>query len=305
MANTLTNINDTKIMEQGLQALNYGLSPLRVFTLDAGSQPTAKNQLVYVPLATARSGETWSSTYESGNTTVVGYPVNCNTHLFASWHITEEQAMATPTNAFELAAGECMKGLVLEIQNTVFNVITQSNFGSTENTDEYTLAAGSFDVDAVAHMRMICTKTNKWDLEGSRALVLDGAYMANLLKDPAVQDRSASGKDALVSGRVGGLMGFDLYENNSIVSSTPGSGGELLVGFAAVPRAIGIAIRPVVPLTDGQYAVSEVVTDPQSGVSYNYRRWINTSTGTLWGSVTVLMGAAKIDASGLVAVRSA
>lgn len=303
MANTLTNINDTKIMEMGIAALKHGLTPVNVFTVDAGSQPTAKNQLVYVPLATARDAASYSTTYEDGNTTVVGYPVNCNTHLMCSWHITEEQAMATPTNAFELAAAEAMKGLAIGIQNTVFNAITTANFGSTENTDEYTVVAGSFDVDAVAHVRQICTKTNKWDPMGKRALVLDGAYMANLLKDPAVQDRSASGKDSLVSGSVGGLMGFDLFENNLVVGSTPGT-GENLTGFAALPQALAVAIRPVVVLGGG-YDVAEIVTDPQSQVSFSYRRWLNTATGTLWGTATVLMGVGKVDGSALVAIRSA
>jgi hypothetical protein len=291
-------------MEKAVAALKHGLTPMKnVFAIDVDSTPVAKNQSVYVPLATARSAAAYTNTYEDGNTTIVGYQVNCNTHLMASFHITEEQSMATPTDAFEAQAVECAYALAAGVQNTVFNAITLANFGSTENTDEYTIAAGSFDTDAVAHIRQICTKTNKWRPDKSRALVLDGAYIANLLKDSAVVDLSASGMSALQTGSIAKLMGFDIYENNLVVGSTPGT-GENLVGFAALPQCLGVAVRPVVVLSDA-YDFADVATDPESKISMSYRRWVNTATGDLWGTFTVLMGVGKVDASALVAVRSA
>ena len=60
MANTFsgTSINDTQIMSSCLSALKLHLSPLKVFTLDVGSEPTRKGSTVVVPLVTAGSATT-------------------------------------------------------------------------------------------------------------------------------------------------------------------------------------------------------------------------------------------------------
>jgi len=307
MSNTYTNVNDTKVMSDVIAALNHGLTPTRVFTIDVGSDPAVKNGTVQVPIASARTGETYNTTYESGNTTIAGQTVTLNTHLFCSGHITEEQAATSGVKLFEASMVEAAYGLAAMVQNTIMNVITVANFGSTEDTDEETIPAASFDADAVSTIRNICTKNNKWrelrpGLIG--ALVLDGDYTSNLMSDPAVRDLSASGDGVLSSGMLGRKYGFDIYENNTIVSSTPGS-GENLVGFAVQPSAIAAAIRPIQPLGGAALEFEGIVTDPDSEISLSYRRWVNTGTGDLWGTVTVLMGVNKVDGNRLVRIVSA
>lgn len=307
MANTYTSINDIKIMQDGLAALKVGLTPLKVFALDVGSDPAQKNEYVYVPLATARTGASYSNTYEDGNTTITGVSVRMTQHLMAPWHITEAQAAMTTTKAFEMSAVECGYALAAIVQNTVLNDITVAHFGSTEGTDELTFAASACDADKIAELRKVCVKTNKWrELTPGYlgALVLDGAYTQVLMSDPAIRDRSASNKDALVSGQVGRLYGFDLFENNMVTASTPGT-GENLVGFAAQPGGLACAVRPIQPFGGKALEFEQIVTDPDSGISMSYRRWVNTGTGDMWGTFTVLMGSDLVDASRLVAVRSA
>ena len=307
MANTYSNINDIKIMQEGLESLKLGLTPLNVFTLDVGSDPMTKNEYVYVPLATARTGAAYSNTYEDGNTTITGYSVQLATHAMAPWHITEAQAAKSTTNAFELSGKECGYALAAYVQNTVLNAITVAHFGSTEGTDELTFASTACDADKIAELRKVCVKTNKWREIGPGklgALVLDGAYIQTLLSDPAIRDRSASAKDSLVSGQVGKLYGFDLFENNMVVSSTPGT-GENLVGFAAQPGGLAVAVRPIQPFGGKALEFEGIATDPDSGISMSYRRWVNTATGDMWGTFTVLMGVDLVDSGRLVAVRSA
>lgn len=307
MANTYTTINDVRIMSDGIKALNHALTPLEVISLDVGSDPAAKNDTIRVPLVTARTASSYSNTYESGDTTIVGKAVSLSTHLYNSWHVSEAEAAKTPASTFEMSAVECAYGLAAEIQNTIFNVVTVANFGSTEDTDEETVTAANFDADAFATLRNICVKTLKWreykpGVWGN--VVLDGDYCTNLLKDPAVRDRSASGKDALVSGKVGQLYGLGIYENNALVSSTPGT-GENLTGIALQPGALAAAIRPIQPLGSAALEYEDVAIDPDSGVAMSYRRWVNTATGDLWGTFAVLMGAGMVDEARLVAIRSA
>jgi hypothetical protein len=304
MANTLTTVNDSKIMEMGIAALNHGLTKLSVFSLDVSAEIPA-NEYVYVPLATARAAATYGSDYQVGNTTVVGKSVQLSGHDKASWHVTEAEQAKTPTPIFEIAARECAYALPASNQNAVFNAITASNFGNTDNTDKEIVAAAAFDADAVLTLREICEGTNKWNFDGPNkpALVLTSAYISNLLKDPAVRDLSASGLSAGVSGKVGSWGGFDIYTNNVISGSTPGAGSENLVGFACLPQCLAVAVRPV-PMR-GTYEVEDVVVDPATGAAMTYRRWTDVQTGYMWGTYTAMYGVGVVDAAALVRIVSA
>ena len=308
MANTFTNVNDTKIMSDGIEALKLGLTPLSIFSIDVGSNPTSveQNAVVRVPLASAREGIAYNATYEDGNTTIVTQAVNVNTHLHCSWNVTEEQAAGSPVNLFEMAAKEAGYGLALTIQNTVLNIITDANYGNTANTDERVVTASNFDIDEISDIRQICTKTLKWREQAPGQLgnaIMDGAYIANLLKDPALRDRSASGKDALITGAVGRINQFDFYENNQVAVSTPGSGGENMVGFFCQKAAVALAVRPMSVLGSG-YGFESIVTDPETGASMSYRRWLDTATGTHWGTFTVMMGAGVGDEARMLRIIS-
>lgn len=303
MANTLTTINDSKIMEMGIAALNHGLTKLGVFSLDVSAE-IPSNEYVYVPLATARAAATYNSDYQVGNTTIVGKSVQLTGHDKASWHVTEAEQAKTPTPLFEIAARECAYALPASIQNAVFNAITVSNFGNTENTDKETVTAANFDADEVLTIREICEGTLKWSFDRAvrPALVLSSSYVNNLLKDPAVRDLSASGLSAGVSGKVGVWGGFDIYTNNVVAGSTPGT-GENLVGFACLPQCLAVAVRPT-PVR-GTYEVEDVVVDPSTGAAMTYRRWTDTQTGIMWGTYTAMYGVGVVDASALVRIVSA
>lgn len=301
MANTLTNINDVKVMSDAVGALKKGLTPLKVISLDVAGTPAEKFGTVYVPLVSARSATSYSSTYESGDSTIAGKAVTLANHLMCSWHVKETESIASSAKIFEAEAVECAYGLAASIQTAVLNIITTGNFTGTS----LTVSAANFGYDDVAAIRLKATKTNGWrEIEPGKlgSLVLDGAYINALQKDSAIVNLSASGKDTLVSGVVGTVFGFDIYENNLIATSTPGT-TQNLVGFAVQPGAIAAAIRPVPVLEEG-YIEADIAVDPDSGVAMSYRRWLNTSTGLLWGTFTVYMGVAVVDPSRLIAIYS-
>ena len=303
MANSYTNINDVKVMSDGVAALKKALTPLSVFTLDAGSDPMEKNEYVYVPLASARSGSAFSSTYESGDSTITGKGVQLSNHRFCSWHVTDVQGMKSSAKLFEMESVEAAYGLASDIQTLVLNVITTANFTGTS----VTVTAANFGLDDVADIRSKATKTNGWrEVEPGKlgALVLDGKYVEALNKDTTVINQAASGKDTLVSGVVGRIYGLDIYENNLIATSTPGT-TQNLVGFAVQPGAIAVAVRPVRPGDDKTLAFADIAVDPDSGIAMSYRRWYNPASGTLWGTYTVLMGVVAVDPSRLIAIYSA
>lgn len=307
MANSFSTINDTRTMEVGVDALKRGLTTMTAFSLDITPEPAFKGEVIQVPLFSSREGVAQGGDYQVGNTTVAGAQVTVSTHLKCSWHLEEETNMQTTAKLWEGMAAECGHGLALVVQNTIFNAITVANFGNTEGTDERTVTAANFDSDEIGDIKNICSKTLKWrPLQGNMlgSAIMDGAYITNAWKDPAIKDKSASGKDALESGLVGRVTGFDFFENNQLSQSTPGQ-GENLVGMFVQPGALATAVRPVLPLDDQAYLFQDIAVEPESGISASMRRWVDTQTGFMWGTFTVLMGTNVVDEARLLRIVSA
>lgn len=296
MANTYTNINQTKIMAACIGALKLSLTKLRVFSLGVGSDPMEKNEYVTVPLVTGMTAATNATDYEDGNTTVTGKQVQLATNISRSWHITAVQASKQGTDIFEKAAVEATYAVAYAAQLAAIELITAASF-----TNELVKAATAFDADVAQDVRNTCLNTLKWRDDAPRSLVLDGGYYANLMKDPAVRDKSASGADVLGSGTTQRVAGFGLHENGVMAAATVYGGTEDLRGFACLPQALALGIRPPAILGQEPYIVNEYVTDPDDpeGITLNYRVWIKPGSNTLWGVVEILFGGVAVDGSAL------
>jgi hypothetical protein len=93
------------------------------------------------------------------------------------------------------------------------------------------------------------------------------------------------------------------YESNAFPAGITG-GSELTGGILAVPSAAAIAIRPIEPLsTDGM--TFEIGNDPDTGISFGYRRWYEKATGQMWGTVEALYGVIAIQPTGAVRICTA
>jgi hypothetical protein len=302
MANTFTNVNVTKVESEIIEALKLGLTPLDVFSLEVGSSPAEKNEVVTVPIITARTAASNATNYENGNTTVVGKDVNLDTNISCSWHITAIQASKQDTDYFAKAAKEAVYSVAYAAQLKALNLITRASYGTSV---EAVVATGAAcDSDELFDIRNTVMNTLKWRPTQNPKLVLDGAYYAGLGKDPAVKDLSASGAMTAQTGEVGRHAGFGIYENGVIAASTPYGATEYLRGFACLPQAMALAIRPPALVGSAAYDINEIVTDPDGGLSLNYRQWVNTSSNTLWGSVEILMGGIKVDGNALYRIVS-
>ena len=302
MANTFTNINVTKVMSDITEALKLGLTPLEVFSLDVGSSPQEKNEVVTVPIITARDAASNATNYENGNTTVVGSQVNLDTNISCSWHISAIQASKQDTDYFAKAAKEAAYSVAYAAQLKALNLVVRASF---DNTETVVATGADCDSDQVFDIRNTCMNTLKWRPSQMPKLVLSGDYYAGLAKDPAVKDLSASGADTAASGLVAKHAGFDIYENGVLASASTAYGAtEYVRGFACLPEAMAIAIRPPAQVGSAAYDINEIVTDPDGGLSMNYRQWVNTSSNTLWGSIEILMGAIKHNGKALQRIVS-
>ena len=86
-----------------------------------------------------------------------------------------------------------------------------------------------------------------------RALVLDGAYFTNLLGDDIVAKSFMTpiAQPGVVEGLIRRLAGFDVFETSILPEN-----GEKLVGFAAHPSCLAVAMRYLMPVADYDEAIA-------------------------------------------------
>lgn len=214
---------------------------------------------------------------------------------FSSWEIARQPYLKVA----ELAGLKAEK-LAFDIFQDVLSVITAANFGAPAITK----AANQFDSDQIALLKLAC---KAWP-EMGRGLMLDSAYDANLLQDPSFKYAlNAASDSAIKEGRLfPRVMGFDYCENPNL-SNLPNPGIANLVGFAVWKYAILVAFAPVPPIEEVRQAgtVWEMIIDPPTGVTLEYRRFGTNNTDTASNIIESSYGFAKGLGTALKIITSA
>lgn len=299
MANTLTNINGTIIAQNAFEAFKAGLVGTQAFSTSFDAEGGQKGSSVYVPVVTAKSAGAFSSSYESGNSTITGTQVSLDQHYHCAFHITDVEAGKTPVDAFSALARESAYAMGLNIFQAAVAKFVAATFGDVEGTSKLTVAAASFDVRDVATLVKLLDKRNA---RGPKSLIVDLDYAAALVSDSVVLDASSrGGSDVQQDGWFNlPLLGVRAYKTNALPTAVT---SENTSGILCVPSAIALAVRPVYPQSDDAQRAGlmfEVVTEPETGLTIGYRQWYNTATGTLWGTFEGLYGAAAVQSAGAV-----
>jgi hypothetical protein len=127
-----------------------------------------------------------------------------------------------------------------------------------------------------------------------RALVLDGAFFTNLLGDDIVAKSFMPpiAQPGVVEGQIRRLAGFDVYETSILPEN-----GEKLAGFAAHPSCLAVAMRYLQPVAE--YDEAGAVTDPETGLTFGYLRYTETSSNRVFITVECLYGFKVAIAAGL------
>ena len=185
------------------------------------------------------------------------------------------------------------EGTVKALVDDLLALVTNANFSNVT-----TQAVGGFDADILADIGGALT-TRKVGYD-RRSMLLSPTYQAALAKDAALHDISSSHDPAvIIENRVKRARGFNVYEYDAI----PGN-SENLVGFGCGRSALVIAVRPVfnpdVPSVD-----IENITDPNSGLPFQFRRWYSPDTGKWYLSGGFLYGVSVGQAAAMQRIVSA
>jgi len=155
--------------------------------------------------------------------------------------------------------------LGIDVVTDVLSVVTVANYGAAAKT----CAAAAITSDDVIDLRSACNVAH-WPDTG-RSLIVDASVDAALQKDGAYKIAVNIGTPSVIQeGRFPHLSGFEY----AWVPSLP-TNSENLIGFASFQSGILFASAPIAP-ADGvrsQLHAYEVITDPATGISFDYRHW--------------------------------
>lgn len=306
MANSFTGINDTIIVQECVAAFKAGLTPISGFCTSYEAESKKKSAIVSVPVASSRSAASRAdgATYEvnTGNT-VATVDITLDQQYHVPWYVTDGEDAKTTVKIWESSMREAVSALALNIYQAVLAKFVLATFGDVNGTSKQVVAAASYDLDDLVDLDTMLAKRNA---VGPRTLLCTLDYGNALKKDNAIQDASAFGSDAILrTGKFGvPIYGITAYETNAFPAAITG-GSELTGGILAVPSAMALAIRPVNPLDTSKLMAYEVGNDPETGLSFSYRRWYNETTGTMWGTVEALYAAKAVQSTGAVRICTA
>jgi len=282
MPNTLTNVQDIKVAQSALLPYRAALTPLRAFSTNFSPEPADKLDTVRVPVvgAPGLSSDFGGDYTANADSTVTVIPVQLNRHKFKTVHVTAREAAETSLNILGTLVASAVKQLAQDVLQDIFSSITAANYGTPAIT---ALTADAFTYKKVLAVREACS-LSKMPVS-DRSLVLDGAYFTNLLADEVISKSFYSPimQPGVIEAQIKRIGGFDVHETVILPEN-----GEKLVGFASHPSGMAVAMRYLVPVAE--YDEAGAVTDPETGLTFGYLRYTETSSNRIFVTVECLYG---------------
>lgn len=289
------------ILQSSIRAFAKRLIPLSVFSTvfqNVPLQGTDEVVVPYWPLDTTASTD-WvaGNGYNTpGNTNADAKKVTINKRKYQGVTFTSSEFRRLPYLNIEMSMMLKAEQLAVDVFTDVLSVVTNANYGAAAVTK----LASAFGPDDVADLRTVVNQAD-WP-ETGRSLILDSAYDGALVKDQAIRAILSSGFDTLRTGTIPEIYGFQYFQNPRI----PGN-SENLVGFASFKSGIVAATAPIAPSPSVQRVLEryDVVTDPATGISFEYRAWGDPDLDTGKEFVEANYGYLKGEAAAIKRITSA
>lgn len=299
-----TTFNDKIYTQEVLNAFTAGLAPLRAFTRSFSPEARRKGDAIIIPRVDALDTTTFAYAnnsgypYETEAGTVAAITLNLDQHQIVGVDITDIQFANSSNADITLFAQQQGRALARKCLTNVFGLLTITNFGAAAATPVSIANTG------VAQVR-----------EGRKTLVdrkvpmdnlslIASAELYNALQGDSniTQAFQYGGPEAIREARIPRLLGMDVYETNAL----PLGGTLSLIGFLAHPDAMAIAVRNLTPQDGGDsYLAVETVSDPETGLSFTYRRHFNPGKGRHFASIECLFGVTTALTLGIGLLRKA
>jgi hypothetical protein len=258
--------------------------PLNIFSTDISSDVTAPGSAVVVPLfgnVTATSFVQGASAYEGTGGTISAITVTVDKRYVTPIDITPQQ-LADSSNArkFEQFGGQLANATANQVLQSVFSLITTTNFGAAI----LTTASSSY---ARAQLITARQKLLQAGVRGRKSFVVNTDVEAAMLGDDKLTLALNRGDSmAIKEGQLGHLLGMDIYSSDVLPTNSIS-----LIGFCGGAEGIAVAMRNLGNyLPQEEYAAFEQYIDSDTGISMLYTRHWNRAAGKWFINTHVLFG---------------
>lgn len=271
--NTITGINDDILSKSVLDGFIAGITPLTAFTTSFNSDAVKKGDKVSIPRVGAQTDAAATkvshTAYAIQGSQSDAIEITLGQPVYVSSALDDVEIASSSVLNLEMYGKQKGFNLAKKVFQDILSKVTNANYGAAV----FTGAASTFDADDVVDIRTACSQADM--PEEMRALILGPTYVGNLLKDNSIQNNSAFGSsNPIKEGSIGRLVGFDVFESNLIPSNS-----QNLVGLAAHPAGLAIAMRYLQPQAGNTYSAAYPVTDSKTGITIGVREGYDNLKG--------------------------
>ena len=297
MANTITDLKDVRISQNALLPWMETLLPLSAFSTNFSPDAADKLDTVKVPVIGAPSASSdYAGDYTANaDSEASSVAVTLDRHKYKTVHLTAKEAATTSIPLLEKLVTTAAQQLAIDVMSDIFTSITAANFGTPAIP---AISAEDFGYKTIIKIREACAAAKM--PQDSRALVLDNSYFSALLADDIVAKTFITplAQQGVVEAKVNRIAGFNVFETGCVPDN-----GENLVGFAAHPSSLAIAMRYLTPIAN--YDEAGAVTDPVTGLTFGYLRYTDTKSNKVYITLEALYGFKVVRPAGLQRIVSA
>lgn len=258
------------LMQKMLRSFKRQILPVSAFSTVFNNVPLQGLDTIDVPYYALHTAA--STDYDqnngyvfNGNSTSNVKEITINKRKYQPFDFSSNTFRRSPWfNVLTLAELRAEK-LASDVVADILSVITLANFGASVIAKP----AETINSGDIAGLRTAANLA-MWPRNG-RSLVIDSAYDGVLVQDPSIKSALNFGNpNAIQDGVINKLYGFDYFESPSIPDN-----GENLKGFATFKSGILCATSPIMPAPGVQknLLVYDMTTDPDTGLTIEYRYW--------------------------------
>lgn len=257
------------ILDSALIAFKEILMPLAMFSTafyDLPLQGTDTIQVPYYPLETAASHDFNGTYLFPDGTNTQSKPVVINKRKYQPLSFTSAELRRQPHFDPELLGMLKGRKLAEDILQDIMSLVTVANYGAAV----FTGAASALTVDDIIDLGAV-VQGLKWPQTG-RGMILGPTYVAGIQKDMVAN----KGFSTFEKDPAGTIVNFPSLAGFSIASTNIIPGNAInLIGMIVYRSAILVGFSPIAPTPNvaQRLARYEIVTDPDTSLSLEYREW--------------------------------
>ena len=294
LGNSIGGVSLDYIAQQTIETLVPALPTLKLFSTDFSDETPNGASAVTTRVVTQQTTGTdmkngFAAAAQDSTITPIQIPLGAvKGHVVA---FTDEEWSKSAVNLWDLFLKPGINAIAGGMIADAFATVISSNFSASK---------ASTSPDGAAVLALKGTLDAAFVPANDRFILWDSVRQNSLLGDTSIHPAYAFGSADLVQkGIIPSLYGFSPVVQYVNVPSN----SQNLVGIAGHKSAIALAAR--CPATPANY-VGEIsnVTDPDSGLTIQLRRWYSADIGKYFLAMVGIWGAAAANKTALVRITS-